>query len=314
MVNLLRVYDNYIVRNNWTIVQMINQYIKGRKALLENVISMKRVRKEFNKNVALQNLSFSVKKGEIFGFLGPSGAGKTTAIKILTSQLIPTSGEVLVLNKNLYVEKFNEFRDIGILSDNNGLYERLTVKDNLMLFAEINKVNEKDIDYVLECMNMLKYKNIVIKKLSKGMKQRVMLMQAVLHRPKLLFLDEPTSSLDPGTVLEIHKFLRKINHEGTTIFLTTHNMEEADKLCDRVAFINQGEIVEIGRPEELKLKYANDEIKIKLKDEDKLITVKNNKEGADNIQSWMKNGRVLSIHSSEPSLEEIFLHLTGREL
>lgn len=92
---------------------------------------------------------------------------KTTAIKILTSQLIPTSGEVLVLDKNLYVEKFNEFRDIGILSDNNGLYERLTVKDNLMLLAEINKVNEKDIDYVLECMNMLKYKNIVIKKLSK---------------------------------------------------------------------------------------------------------------------------------------------------
>lgn len=281
---------------------------------MENVISMKRVRKEFNKNVALQNLSFSVKKGEIFGFLGPSGAGKTTAIKILTSQLIPTSGEVLVLDKNLYVEKFNEFRDIGILSDNNGLYERLTVKDNLMLFAEINKVNEKDIDYVLECMNMLKYKNIVIKKLSKGMKQRVMLMQAVLHRPKLLFLDEPTSSLDPGTVLEIHKFLRKINHEGTTIFLTTHNMEEADRLCNRVAFLNNGEIVEIGKPEELKLKYASDEIKIKLKDEDKLITVKNNKEGAENIQSWMKNGRVLSIHSSEPSLEEIFLHLTGREL
>ncbi|WP_271813602.1 ABC transporter ATP-binding protein [Clostridium beijerinckii] len=281
---------------------------------MENVISMQRVRKEFNKNVALQNLSFSVKKGEIFGFLGPSGAGKTTAIKILTSQLIPTSGEVLVLDKNLYVEKFNEFRDIGILSDNNGLYERLTVKDNLMLFAEINKVNEKDIDYVLECMNMMKYKNIVIKKLSKGMKQRVMLMQAVLHRPKLLFLDEPTSSLDPGTVIEIHKFLRKINHEGATIFLTTHNMEEADKLCDRVAFLNNGEIVEIGKPEELKLKYASDEIKIKLKDEDKLITVKNNKEGAENIQSWMKNGRVLSIHSSEPSLEEIFLHLTGREL
>ncbi|NMF07341.1 ATP-binding cassette domain-containing protein [Clostridium beijerinckii] len=281
---------------------------------MENVISMKRVRKEFNKNVALQNLSFSVKKGEIFGFLGPSGAGKTTAIKILTSQLIPTSGEVLVIDKNLYVEKFNEFRDIGILSDNNGLYERLTVKDNLMLFAEINKVNEKDIDYVLECMNMMKYKNIVIKKLSKGMKQRVMLMQAVLHRPKLLFLDEPTSSLDPGTVLEIHKFLRKINHEGTTIFLTTHNMEEADRLCDRVAFLNNGEIVEIGKPEELKLKYASDEIKIKLKDEDKLITVKNNKEGAENIQSWMKNGRVLSIHSSEPTLEEIFLYLTGREL
>ncbi|WP_160689849.1 ABC transporter ATP-binding protein [Clostridium sp. C2-6-12] len=281
---------------------------------MENVITMRNVRKVFDNNIALKNLNFNVKEGEVFGFLGPSGAGKTTAIKILTSQLTPTNGQVSVFGKNPYVEAFNQFRDIGILSDNSGLYERLTVKDNLMLFAEINKLQEKDVQYVLESMNMIEFENKPVKKLSKGMKQRVMLAQAVLHKPKLLFLDEPTSSLDPGTTLEIHMFLRKINNEGTTIFLTTHNMEEADKLCDRVAFLHEGEIVEIGKPEDLKLKYSGDEIQVKLKGEDKLVTVKNNEESAENISEWMKNGQVLSIHSMEPNLEEIFLHLTGREL
>ena len=281
---------------------------------MENIISMKKVRKNFNKSTALKNLNLDIKKGEIFGFLGPSGAGKTTTIKILTSQLIPTSGQVVVLGKEIYVEESKVLKDIGVLTDNSGLYERLTVKDNLMLFANINKLHEKNVDYVLENMKMLDFKNKIVKKLSKGMKQRVMLAIAVLHKPKLLFLDEPTSALDPGTTLEIHRFLRKLNKEGTTIFLTTHNMDEADKLCDRVAFLNEGEIVEIGNPEALKLKYAGDDIQVKLKSENNSVIVKNNKEGAEKIESWMKQGQVLSIHSMEPNLEEIFLHLTGREL
>jgi ABC-2 type transport system ATP-binding protein len=275
---------------------------------------MKKVRKNFNKSTALKNLNLDIKEGEIFGFLGPSGAGKTTMIKILTSQLIPTSGQVRVLGKEIYVEESKILMDIGVLTDNSGLYERLTVKDNLMLFADIHSLHEKDVEYVFENMNMMDYKDKVVKKLSKGMKQRVMLAIAVLHKPKLLFLDEPTSALDPGTTLEIHRFLRKLNKEGTTIFLTTHNMEEAYKLCDRVAFLNEGEIVEIGNPEVLKLKYAGDDIQVKLKSENNLVIIKNNKEGAEKIERWMKQGQVLSIHSMEPNLEEIFLHLTGREL
>lgn len=247
---------------------------------MENIISMKNVTKYFKENRALKNLTFSIEEGEIFGFLGPSGAGKTTTIKLLTSQLIPTSGEIKIFGKNVYSNKREIVKNIGILSDTSGMYERLSVLDNLMLFANINDVPKENILEILDRIGMKETAKKEVKKLSKGMKQRLMIARAVLHKPKLVFLDEPTSSLDPGTTLEIHKLLRKLNDEGTTIFLTTHNMFEADKLCDRVAFLNDGEIVDIGDPQALKLKYTNDDIKIILKDGSKEIMVKNNPEGA----------------------------------
>ncbi|APU59525.1 ABC transporter ATP-binding protein [Clostridium botulinum] len=281
---------------------------------MENIISMKNVTKYFKENRALKNLTFSIEEGEIFGFLGPSGAGKTTTIKLLTSQLIPTSGEIKIFGKNVYSNKREIVKNIGILSDTSGMYERLSVLDNLMLFANINDVRKENILEILDRIGMKETAKKEVKKLSKGMKQRLMIARAVLHKPKLVFLDEPTSSLDPGTTLEIHKLLRKLNDEGTTIFLTTHNMFEADKLCDRVAFLNDGEIVDIGDPQALKLKYTNDDIKIILKDGSKEIMVKNNPEGALKIKGWMEKGQLIAIHSMEPSLEKIFLDLTGREL
>jgi len=281
---------------------------------MESIISMQSVRKDFKESKALKNLTFQVKEGEIFGFLGPSGAGKTTTIKLLTSQLIPTSGEVKVFGKEVYANKKDIFSNVGILSDNSGVYDRLSVGDNLMLYADIYGVPKNYVDEILEMVGMSDTIKKEARKLSKGMKQRLMLARAVLHKPKLLFLDEPTSSLDPGTALEIHRLLRKLNEEGTTIFLTTHNMEEADKLCNRVAFLNAGEIVEIGNPEALKLKYTTEDIKVILRDTDKKIMLKNNLESAIKIKMWMENGQLISIHSMEPSLEKIFLNLTGREL
>lgn len=281
---------------------------------MENIISVKNARKNFKENTAIKNLTFDVKVGEIFGFLGPSGAGKTTTIKMLTAQLIPSSGEAKVFGKDAYSQKKEIFKNIGVLTDNSGVYERLSVYDNLKLFADINGVSKENIDEVLEKVDLLSVKKKEAKKLSKGMKQRLMLARAVLHKPKLLFLDEPTSALDPGTTLEIHKLLRKLNEEGTTIFLTTHNMEEADKLCHRVAFLNEGEIVDMGEPQSLKLKYTNNNIKVILKENNRAVMIKNDKEGATKINSWMNNGELISIHSMEPNLEEIFLRLTGREL
>lgn len=282
--------------------------------VMNNIISMKNVRKEFNKQVAINNLTLQIQEGEIFGFLGPSGAGKTTSIKLLTSQLKPTSGEVTVFGKEVFSNKKFIFDNIGVLSDNSGFYERLSVFDNLMLFANIKNVPKSYVKEILEKVELTDAMNKEAGKLSKGMKQRLMIARTVIHKPKLLFLDEPTSSLDPGTALEIHDLLRQLNKEGTTIFLTTHNMEEADKLCHRVAFLNQGEIVEMGNPEELKLKYITDDIKVVLRGSKEKLLIKNNSESGIQIKRWMENSELLSIKSVEPNLENIFLNLTGRGL
>ncbi|EEG78848.1 ABC transporter ATP-binding protein [Dethiobacter alkaliphilus] len=280
---------------------------------MEHVISVRNLRKTFKDNTALKNLTFDVRAGEIFGFLGPSGSGKTTTIKILTSQLMPSSGEAKIFGKDVFLQQSNIYQSIGVLTDTSGLYERLSVRDNLSLFAEINGVAKKNIDEALDRVGLLPAARQEAKKLSRGMKQRLMIARAVLHKPKLLFLDEPTSALDPGTSLDIHRLLRKLNKEGTTIFLTTHNMEEADKLCDTVAFLNDGEIVDIGSPQPLKLKYTNNKIKVILKD-NPAITVNNEKADAAKIHSWMNDEQILAIHSLEPNLEQVFLKLTGREL
>ncbi len=281
---------------------------------MDYIIELNHVRKEFKEKVALKDLNVNVRTGEIFGFLGPSGAGKTTTIKLLTSQLLPTKGNVKVLGKEVYANKPYLFENIGVLSDNSGIYDRLSVWDNLALYADLYGMNKTSITEILDKVGLLANVKTETKKLSKGMKQRLMIARAVLHKPKLLLLDEPTAALDPGTALEIHKLMLLLNKEGTTIFLTTHNMEEADKLCHRVGFLNDGEIVEIGAPKDLKLKYRNDDITVILKQKHEQITLKNCPENSRQIMDWMNQGQLLSIHTMEPNLEKIFLALTGREL
>lgn len=268
------------------------------------MIKAKSLSISFGNKQILNDLTFEVKQNEIFGFLGPSGAGKTTTIKILTNQLKPNSGECEVNAKK---------DEIGILSDNSGAYERLTVYRNLTFFAELSKTDLKNVEDVLKRVKLWDDKDKKVKDLSKGMRQRLLLACAVVHNPTLLFLDEPTAALDPATTEEIHKLLLDLRKKGTTIFLTTHNMEEANELCDRVAFLNKGQIVELGSPSDLKLKYANDTVNILFEDE-KNITIK--KDADSIIQALKENSesKVKSIHSQEPNLAEIFLSLTGREL
>lgn len=278
------------------------------------IIEVSHLCKTFGNKSALNKLSFGVKKGEIFGFLGPSGSGKTTTIKILTSQLHPTEGDVTIFGKPiLHHQPSQLMKQIGIVTDNSGLYERLSIEDNLKLFAKLFDVDLKKIDERLQLVNLLQDKKTIVKNLSKGMKQRVILARAMLHQPSILFLDEPTAALDPVNVQEVHKQLRELNEQGTTIFLTTHNMEEAESLCDRIAFLNDGKISAFDTPEKLRLQYSDQTVTLYLESGEKQV-LPLDESSASTIHDHLKEGKIKAIHSNEPTLGDIFVQLTGREL
>lgn len=281
---------------------------------MENIISMDKVKMEFDSNkIALKDVSLSITEGEIFGLLGPSGAGKTTIIKILTGQLKATSGSAEILNVNSQKITDEIYRNIGMVLDNCGLYERLTCFDNLSIFAEIYGIGKEEIDEVLEKVELTEAKKRPVNKLSKGMTQRLVLARAIMHNPKILFLDEPTSGLDPATSLKIHNLILDLKKNGTTIFLTTHNMEEATKLCDHVALLNEGNIVEYGVPKEICRKYNSEQIINILLKSGESYSLPNNKDSAEKIYKYFNEDKVESIHSSEPDLETVFIKLTGRK-
>ena len=280
----------------------------------EAYISIDHLSKKFDKDFVLKDVNAVLHKGEILGFLGPSGAGKTTTIKILTGQLLPTSGAAEVLG--IDCRKIDEriYEQIGIVTDSSGVYERMTDFDNLKYFARILNVPLENIDPLLKRIGLYEHRKKPASKLSKGQTQRLILARALLHKPKVLFLDEPTSGLDPSTALEIHRILKELRDEGMAIFLTTHNMEEATKLCDHVALLNEGVIVEYGTPEEICLKYNRiKKYRVQLTDGTKHVLL----QGADTagrISLWMNEDKIETLHTCEPTLETVFLEVTGREL
>ncbi|URN95847.1 MAG: ABC transporter ATP-binding protein [Candidatus Pristimantibacillus lignocellulolyticus] len=281
---------------------------------MEYQIEVNQLTKAFAHKSALNGVSFQINRGEIFGLLGPSGSGKTTMVKILTSQLVHTSGSVNVFGSDVgNLQNSQQMKRIGILTDNSGLYDRLTVYDNLELFCNLYDVDVKRIEEVLQEVNLIQDKKTIVKQLSKGMKQRVTLARAILHKPELLFLDEPTSALDPTNKQQIHNVLRKLNDAGTTIFLSTHDMQEAEDLCDRIAFLHNGTILELDTPQSLRIKHGDSTINIVLKDGTS-INVGQDEAGSKTIGNYMKNGELLTIHSNEPTLGDIFIKLTGRSL
>lgn len=281
---------------------------------MENIIEVQSLEKIFANQNALEDVNFHVKKGEIFGFLGPSGSGKTTTIKILTGQLNETSGKATVFGEPVSeMKKGNTRKKIGVLTDNSGLYERLSIYDNLKLYCDLYEVPKKRIEEVLSIVNLEDEKKKVVSKLSKGMLQRVTLARTLLHEPKLLFLDEPTSALDPVNSQHIHNGLRELQARGTTIFLTTHDMNEAELLCDRVAFLNKGQIRLMDAPGKLRKQYSDETVTVELKNDEKVV-LKTTEEGAQQMFEYMSSNNVVAIHSNEPTLGDIFVEVTGRKL
>lgn len=270
------------------------------------------------KNKTLKGLDFSVKEGEIFGFLGPSGAGKSTTQKILIGILKNYEGSVEVMGREIKEWSKDFYEKVGISFELPNLYSKLTAIENLNFIKAFYGENTEDAMKLLEMVGLEDKGNVKVSKYSKGMKMRLNFVRAFIHSPDLIFLDEPTAGLDPVNAKNIKEIILKKKSEGKTIFLTTHNMNVADELCDRVAFIVDGEIVLIDSPKELKIKYGKRNLRVEYYNNDKSTIYRdfNLKDIGynDKFIELLRKKHIKTIHTGEATLEDIFIKTTGRQL
>jgi ABC-2 type transport system ATP-binding protein len=267
---------------------------------------------------AVDHISFSVAEGEILGFLGPNGAGKTTTVKMLTGQLKPKAGKAVLLGMDIAKNIENVQRYIGVCFETTNLYEKMSAIENLNLFAHLFGVKGFNADSLLKKVGLTGREKDRVETYSKGMKQRLMVARAMVNQPRVLFLDEPTAGLDPTSSESIRNVILEERARGATIFLTTHDMFEADKLSDRVAFMNQGKIVALDTPLNLKQKYGKRALKARVtakngRLEDREITL-DTPETPKAVQRLFTEENVVTVHSEEATLEDIFINITGRGL
>jgi len=309
-----------------------------------NSIELKSLTKSFGDVIAVNDISLSVKNGEIFGFLGPNGAGKSTTIMILTTLLKPTSGQALISGFDVMTNAKQVRENIGYVQQETTVDEYLTGRENLLLQAKLNHIpkNEinKRIDELLELIELSEKQDKPVGTYSGGMRKRLDIAGGLLHRPKVLFLDEPTVGLDIQTRRKIWEYIKKIHDEyEMTIFLTTHYMEEADKLCDRIGIIDGGKIQVIDSPENMKKAMGNEVISIILEGKDrnsflseikKIEFVNKINEDESKITLFASNGtevipkifqisselniKITSISLTQPTLDDVFISYTGHEI
>jgi fluoroquinolone transport system ATP-binding protein len=283
------------------------------------MISVKNLSHSYNNDgkLAVNDISFEVEKGEIFGFLGPSGAGKSTTQGILTGLLKLQQGEVIVAGYNIKKVENKRFNKIGVSFEQSNIYNKLTAIENLKYYADLFDVPTRDPHELLKLVGLEGRENDRAGEFSKGMKHRLTFARSMINRPELWFLDEPTTGLDPAIAAIIKDLIREEKNRGTTSFLTTHNMYIADELCDRVAFMIDGEIKLIDTPKNLKQKYGKKLIDIEYIKNGQIIkeTLKTIDESDRNkIASIVKSYDIQTMHSKEATLEEIFIQVTGRGL
>ena len=269
-----------------------------------------------NINPTIKNINFSVPEGEIFGFLGPSGAGKSTTQKILIRLLENYTGEIEILNKPLHKWNSNYYDHIGVGFELPNHYAKLTALENLRFFASFYNKKTKDPMELLELVDLQEDANKKVENFSKGMKMRLSFIRAMVHDPEILFFDEPTSGLDPVNARKMKNIIVDLQKRGRTIFITTHNMHDADELCNRVAFIVDGEIKVVDTPKQLKLTNGQRKVKVEYnpgKPEISEFDIDN----LGNDKSFLeiiRNEKIISIHSEEATLEDIFIKTTGATL
>ena len=266
---------------------------------------------------AVQDASFEIPDGEIFGFLGPSGAGKSTTQGILTGLLPLQRGEVTVAGFDIKFIKRNMFNKIGMSFEQSNVYSKMTAKENLDFYKKLFDVETRDSEELIKLVGLDGKENIRAGEFSKGMKHRLTFARSMLNNPELWFLDEPTTGLDPAIAADIKDIIRQQNKKGVTIFLTTHNMYIADELCDRVAFIIDGEIKLIDSPKKLKLAYGEQLVEVEYQKNGEIAietfsTVLD--DDKKRLQEVIAKNDIQSMHTKEATLEEIFIKVTGRGL
>lgn len=307
-----------------------------------NIITVTDLTKKFNGLVAVNNISFSVKKGEIFGFLGPNGAGKTTTIKMLTTLLNPTRGTATIADYDINKKRDQVRQNIGVVFQEPALDTELTGEENLEYHARMYGLSrdkrKNRIEEVLELVNLEEKRNVLVKNYSGGMKRRLEIARGLMHYPTVLFLDEPTLGLDAQTRRAIWAYIKKMNQEeGTTIFLTTHYMDEAEYLCDRVGIIDYGKILVIDTISNLKNAVGKDVITLSSSNMGKLVDLFEKEEWIENIKKHdgfltlgVEKGdqkipmiidlahendiKIKSITVRKPTLDDVFLSYTGRTI
>lgn len=276
------------------------------------------LRRTFGAKVAVAGISFTAQRGEIFGLLGPNGAGKTTTIRMLTGQLDPSGGWACVAGYDVVKRRGPLKQHIGIVFEEQNLYERLSTRQNLIFSSRLYGVPKRRVDEVMDLVNLRDRAKDPVGKLSNGLRQRLMIARALLHRPQVLFLDEPSRGLDPISAREVRRTVADLCAAGTTILLTTHLMEEADQLCHRVAFIVDGRLVANDAPRALKLAHGQRLLAVALADgtnttvplEDVTLRMDDPADQA-RLAEWLAAGRVRTVHSLEATLEEVFFDIAG---
>lgn len=306
------------------------------------MIDTENLTRTFGNLTAVDNLTLHIEKGEVFGFLGPNGAGKTTTIRMLACLIAPTKGTATVAGYNIQKDPLKVRQSVGILTENPSLYERLTAYENMNFFAEAYGINDvaerqKRIQELLEFFHLWERRNDKVAGFSKGMKQKLAIVRATVHRPPVLFLDEPTAGLDPEAAKEIRDLIEELSqHEKRTILLSTHHLEDAEKLCRRVMIINKGKCLLIGTPDELRSKISSrpviqvrlvqvtpkivsavkanshtKEVNVKQDEGTLLISVEDARVATPEIVGaiYEAKGQILSVNALRPSLEEAYLKL-----
>ena len=269
------------------------------------------------KEPAVNDLEFSVADGEIFGFLGPNGAGKSTTQKVLIGLLRKYQGKVNVLGRDSRDWGSDLYEQVGVGFELPVHFGRLTARENLSYFASLYQGETEDLDHLLEQVDLVKEADVRVERFSKGMRVRLSFARAILGRPRLLFLDEPTTGLDPLSARCIKDLILEHRERGATVFLTTHDMATADEICDRVAFLIDGRIALIDAPRELKVRYGERRVRVEYRVNGALEERDFPLEGlAENAAflTALREPSLQTVHTQETSLENIFIRVTGREL